>query len=502
MSQAVLERSRLLSGAAGAALAMGLMLGGTPAAAQGILADGNVVAGSAEISTIDATTTSVDVFSPTAVINWTPQVDNSGNALNFLRAGATAIFRAAQGENFAVLNRILPGPNNNIVVINGNVLSQVIGVTGAPVPGGFIAFYSPTGILVGENATFDVGSLLLSTLDMTNNDFEAFALQGALLPLNGAPGSTARIDIRPGAQINALPENAFFAVVAADIEMRGAARVNGSHAYVAGEVVNLRFSNGLFDISVPVGTAAGGEVLTLDGTIGGPSSTGAAGDNHLIYAVARASQDPISMLFRGNLGFDPAQTAGVINGEIILSANHNVSGRTVDGGSIRDGNAAIFNGNSALAGARADILIEDIAASSSLLAISAHSTRMRAIFANSSVAGNLQLIGREGAFLSATGGRNLAITGNALISASDLGVGGSSPPDPNAINADAGQASLLVSPGASATIGGDLLVSADALAGAETIAATAGTARAGLADITVQGGTLNVRGTASVSARA
>ena len=500
MSHAALKRSRLLVGCGSAALALGLLLGPAPAAAQGIQAEPAVVLGNAAIENTSPTDTVIEVRTPTVVIDWTPNEDQFGNALDFIRAGATATFINPQGPQMAVLNRILPSTNGNIAVIDGAVIGRITTAAGLT-PGGTIAFYSPTGLLIGGTATFDVGSLLLTTLDATNTGFQNFAEQGANLTLTGAQGSTARISIAPGAQITATPENAFFAVVAADVEMRGIARINGSHAYVAGEVVNLSFSNGLFDISVPVGTAAAGEVVTLDGTVGGPSSTGNLNDNHMIYAVARAAADPISMLFRGNLGFDPAQAAGVVNGEIILSANYNVSGRTVNGGTIADGANARFAGNAALTNVRADINIEDFTASSRLLAIGTHSVRAAAIAAASSVAGNLQLVGREQALLTAENGFGMTVAGEVLVDARAYGQVGSVLP-PNAIDAVAGIARIEALGGGTLTLNNRVFVTADAQAGANAVQLIAGRAQAGQALVGATGGTINIAGETTISARA
>lgn len=501
MNSPIRNRSRLMLGCGSAALALALALAPQGARAQGIDASGNVVFGSAEITNLSPTETLVDVFDPTVVIDWTPNENAAGDANDFIRTGALARFEGGSLTNFAVLNRILPSTNGNIVVIDGSVISRVLDPnSGGLVPGGFVAFYSPTGILIGNNAVFDVGSLMLTTLNVSNASFQNFAQDSGNMTLQGAQGSTARIQINPGAQITALAENSFFAVVAADVQMLGTARINGSHAYVAGEVVNLSFSNGLFNISVPVGTAASGTVMELDGNIGGPSSNG-PGDNHMIYAVAAAQNDPISMIFRGNLGFDPAQSAGVVNGEIILSANHNVFGRTVDNGFIGSGTQAVFNGNSATSDVRADILVEDFVASSTLLAIGTHRTRVAAVNAASSVAGNLLIVGRESAELAASNGQTFTVTGSVLVSAKDYGVVSSSLQSLDVINAQGGLAFIDVSGGATLNIAGSAEVSADAFAGADDLNRIAGTAQGGQARIDVTGGTLNIANSASISAR-
>lgn len=491
------NRSRLLLGCGSAALALALTFAPQRAAAQAINAEGNVIDGVAFFDNPGAGQTTIDVVTPTTVIDWQPFEDVNGDALTFLPAGNTVTFQSGQLANFAVLNRILPSTNNNIAVINGNVISQITQVSGAPMTGGTVAFYSPTGILIGSTATFDVGSLLLTTLDTTPESFANF-FNGGNLNLAAAPGSTARIQIDPGAQISALAENSFFAVVAADVEMLGTARINGSHAYVAGEVVNLSLSNGLFSISIPVGTAASGEVVTLNGDVGGPSSTG-VGDNHIIYAVARASADPISMLFSGNLGFDPAQSAGIVNGEIILAANYNVSGRNVDSGSITQGIDAVFRGTSATSDVRADITLEDFTARSSVLAIGTGQTIARG---NSSVAGNLLLVGRDVAAVEATGDDLFEVTGDVLIDARDYGVVSSSLQTLDAINATGGTARILSEAGATVRINGNALVTAEAFGGAEDISGIAGSSEGGTAEIVAAGGDVTITGLTNVRASA
>ena len=492
------KRSHLMLGCGSAALALALVLP-TRAEAQGILADGNVVFGAASIVDTGPTNTTVDLFTPTVVIDWSPNEDNNGDALDFIREDASALFRNFQTPNFAVLNRILPTANGNVVVINGTVLSRLFDPNGGSTPAGTVAFYSPTGILIGGTATFDVGSLLLTTLDIQPGDFEAFG-QGALATFIGAAGSTARIQINPGAQILATPENAYFAVVAADIEMLGTARINGSHAYVAGEVVNLGFSNGLFSILVPVGTSASGEVVTVNGNVGGPSSTG-SGDNHMVYGAARAGADPISMLFSGNLGFDPAQGASIVNGEIILSANYNVSGRSVNGDTISNGIAATFNGNSELSDVRADIFIDDFIASSSLLAIGTHRVQATSFDIASSVSGNLLLVGRQNAELIAQNGQGFTVTGDALVDSRDYGESDPNPQLLDAINAQGGSSLILAGVGSDVTISGSALVTADAFGGFDPVNLTAGRAIGGSAVVNAAGGNIGIAGAATIKAR-
>ena len=71
---------------------------------------------------------------PTVVIDWTPNEDANGDALDFIAAGSSAEFRNSQSPNFAVLNRILPSTNNNIMTINGSVISRFVDSSGIGTP--------------------------------------------------------------------------------------------------------------------------------------------------------------------------------------------------------------------------------------------------------------------------------------------------------------------------------------------------------------------------------
>ncbi|MEQ8772072.1 MAG: hypothetical protein RIC51_04450, partial [Erythrobacter sp.] len=501
-------RARLMLGCGGAALALSLALSPGKAQAQAFQATDSVVQGSATRTVTGANSETITVDTPTAVIDWTPQEDGAGDALDFLPTGATATFEnngsLNPGADFAVLNRILPSTNGNIVVMDGTVISRIVDLSNGSIEsGGTVAFYSPTGLLIGGNASFDVGNLILTTLEPDLATFDAFTTGGGTLQLFGEELSTARIRIEPGAQVTASSENSYFAVVAAGVEMFGTTDVNGSQAFVAGELVNLTFSNGLFDIEVPIGTALPGTVLEVNGDVGAPSSTG-IGDNHLIYGVARAAADPIRMLFSGNLGFDPAASAGVVNGEIILSANFDVFGRSVAGDSTDAPNPRFEQAIDPFGPPTpiADIQVEDFAASSSLLAIGTDIVDVSAQAAPSSVEGSLFVVGREAAQLTAANGQAFDISGDVLVSAANVGVVSSSLQDPTVINAVGGSALVEASGGAAINIAGNARVIARAIGGAEDTLFEAGTATGGSALVSANGGDITILGDTEVDATA
>lgn len=497
------NRSKLLLGCGSAALAMGLVAAPQAASAQAIQATENVSSGVAFRNFTGTGTETISVATPVAVIDWTPDEDAGGNALDFLPNGNTVTFQNdPSNPNFAVLNRILPSTNGNITVIDGQVISQIVDGNGLPLgPGGTIAFYSPTGLLIGPGAVFDVGNLILTTLDPDQASFADFATNGGQLQMFGQTGTTASIVISPGAQIFATAENSYFAVTAAEIQMYGLSDINGSTAFVAGEQVNLTVSNGLFDIQIPVGTAVTTPII-VDGFVGGPSSTGVTGDNHLIYAVAAAQTDPISMIFRGNLGFAPAAQAGIVNGEIILSANYEVSGRDVAGQNVQDSaSSSNFVGNLELTDVAGSIFVEDILSTSTIMAVANEEVQVTALNNASFIDGNLLMFGRNNAELTASNGQTFDIFGNVLVSADDIGTFDSNP-GPGSTDAVAGLAFIDAFNGGTMNILGDATVTATAIAGVDFSTLTSGSATGGGATIASTGGNLNIAGAATVHADA
>lgn len=260
----------------------------------------------------------IHVGSPTATINWSPnqQLNEAGN-IDFLPQGHVATFVGGSGAgNYTVLNRVVPD-GNFAIELNGEIYSYMFG---SESPGGNIWFYSPGGILVGSQAVIDVGSLLLTALDpgteWTTSD------SGFTASFFMAGETAGAINILDGARINALGEGSYVAMIAPRIEQGGNVQVNGSAGYAAAEQLTMTVNQGLFDISVDIGTDdANGIVHT--GTTGGPASSG-TGDNQRIAMVVVPKNQALTMLLSGNIGFDTATDVSVRNGEIVLSAGYNI----------------------------------------------------------------------------------------------------------------------------------------------------------------------------------
>lgn len=496
------NRSKLLLGCGSAALAMGLAATPQMVSAQAIQATENVTTGSANRVFTGTGTETIFVATDVAVIDWTPDEDGSGNALAFLPTNNVVTFRNdVNNSDFAVLNRILPSTNGNVTVFDGTVISQLFDTaTGGLIgPGGTVAFYSPTGIFIGANAVFDVGNLILTTLDPDQTSFADFAINGGQLQMFGQTGTTAQIIFAPGSQVIASAENSYFAVTAAEIQMFGSSNVNGSTAFIGGEQVNITVSNGLFDIQIPVGSSSPNPI-NIFGDVGGPSSTG-TGDNHVIYAVAAAQNDPISLLFSGNLGFDPAASAGIVNGEIILSANYEVSGRTAANATLNDGAGAQFFGFLETTDVAGSIFLEDFAATSSILAVANEEVQVTAFNGPSTIDGDLLMFGRNFSELTSSNGQNFLITGDVFVSADDRKIVGVDLVS-SQIDAAAGLAFIDAFDNGTMTIGGDVLVSSSAFAGLDTDAGLVGSATGGSATVASSGGTLNIAGSVDILADA
>ena len=78
-------------------------------------------------------------------------------------------------------------------------------------------------------------------------------------------------------------------------------------AYVAGEDLTLNFNQGLFDMSIDVGTGDANGIVHTGSTTGESNVT--SGDNHTIYMVAVPKNSAVEMLLSGTIGFDEAAYA-------------------------------------------------------------------------------------------------------------------------------------------------------------------------------------------------
>lgn len=348
------RRSSLMMSCAAGAIAM-VALHPTSATAQDGAFRGTVssTTGSVVRLTTSDTTETITVNSNTAVINWAPtDVEGFGN-VDFLPEGNVATFvNGASISDYTVLNRIIPVSAGRAVELNGTVISQI--QEGSAI-GGHVWFYAPGGLVIGSKAVFDVGGLLLSAADPISFSASSTGFTGSFA---AASESLAQVVVRPGAQINATPENSYVAIIAPHVVQQGTITVNGSAALVGAEAATMILDQGLFDIAVTVGTSSFSGV-SHTGTTTGPASSAAA-DVQKIYMVAVPKNQALTMILGGTAGFAPAVSADVENGAIVLSAGHSIddstdglvssfvpgtnAGLMIDGGNFTSDVRALANG--------------------------------------------------------------------------------------------------------------------------------------------------------------
>jgi filamentous hemagglutinin family protein len=289
------------------------------ARAQAFQGTPTTAAGSVTFDRASPGSETVTINSNTATINWAPTDTQGTGTITFLPAGNTATYQGGAGlADFTVLNRIVPTDATRGIQFDGSVFSKLAG--GAT--GGNVWFYSPGGIVVGANAVFDVGGLLLSSIDLPNGFTTSSTGFGAAF--SKTQTGAGSIQIKPGAQINA--RSSYVAMVAPRIEQGGNVQVNGSAAYAAADGLTMTMSQGLFDIEVPFGAGTSdANGIVHSGTTGGTANSSAA-DHHSIYMVAVNKNQALTMLLDGTIGFAPAATgASVENGQIVLSSGFSIN---------------------------------------------------------------------------------------------------------------------------------------------------------------------------------
>ncbi|HTD76694.1 MAG TPA: hypothetical protein VK898_03585, partial [Chloroflexota bacterium] len=273
-----LKRHKLLLSCATVAIATAA-LAPQRASAQAFQGAPTTTAGTATFSRSTPGVETVTVGTSTATINWAPSDTQGIGHVNFLPEGNIATYQGAPGvTDFTVLNRIVPTNAARAIELNGSVLSKLDG--GAT--GGNVWFYSAGGILVGSKAVFDVGGLLLTSVDLPSG-FSTTST-GFTAGFSKTQEGAGAIQIMAGATINA--RSSYVALIAPRIEQGGNVQVNGSAAYAAAEQVTMSFNDGQFDVEVPIdGGTSDPNGIVHTGTTGGPANA-AASDNHSIYMVA------------------------------------------------------------------------------------------------------------------------------------------------------------------------------------------------------------------------
>ena len=471
-----LARRRLLLGCALAALAA------APGRldAQAFNANPTTVSGSVTYNRTTPGVETVTINTPSAIIDWrlAPISPPLPATSTFLPAGNTATFQnGLVGQDFAVLNRIIP--NGTVIRMDGRVVSQLQTASGT-VRGGTVIFSSPNGLIIGRTAVFDVGNLTLTSLGLALDPGNEFIVGGRIRLGGGGQFPFSRIVTEAGAQINAPAEGSWVVFAAPGITHGGATIVNGSTAYVGAEAADLTINAGLFDIKITGGSRLADPIIH-SGRTGGPASSGAL-DNHVITMTAAPQNEAITMLLAGDVGYDPAVSASVENGTIVLSAGHDVAGRSISPfpAPAGDGTATIEipsgTWTSDVVGrARTDFLVGGTGST------------------GVTFRQDLSMAAYNRAEITASGGYVARVEGNVLVSAANL----TPVPTPPSLDVLGGTATILAGSGGRIEILGNAIVDASAL-GSTNGAGIAGDGSGGTASVISDKGTVDIGGDLSV----
>lgn len=361
-----------------------------------------------------STSGSIIVTGPTATVNWTP--DNTGTGtITFLADGSVANFYGP-GSDYTVLNRIVPTDPSRSILIDGTVNSYLGGTSGSGT-GGNIWFYSPGGIVIGANALFDVGGLLLTSLTIANT----WENDPTSLTFTRGPNDGGAIIIDPSAPNKGINASNYIAIVAPRIEQHGDIRTGGTAALIAGDAVTLTMSDGLFNIQVTSGTD------DLNGIIHTGSTTGTVtGDR--IYMVAVPKTQALNMLLSGDIGFDANTVTQTLTGEIILSAGHSINDL---GPNIVPTNVSTSNGSITIGGIQGAATFKSDVAALATGAINVTASEGNISFAGDAFLSSLRAPGLGSVTIVANDdnegqvAHSVSVGGDLLMSAQDSGTGSS-----------------------------------------------------------------------------
>lgn len=257
-----------------------------------------------------------------------PVISSGNGELNVgLRSRSTVIdwkgFNIPEGQRANFTNESLL--SGNVAVLNRDISGNTSQLLGALNAGRDVAVwvYNPNGIMVGANAAFNTGSLVLTTLNPDVNDFLS---SGNSYRLQGAANSTTGITVMNGARITVSGERMGLVMVAPQIDAAGTFVSAGNTAFVTATDVTLRYrDDSILSVTLNKGTSVPGRSQYVRGSVQGTDA---------LFALA--SQDNVTDAL---LQVDASVTAasGGTRG-IILSAGKSPSGlRGIDiGGTAAD----------------------------------------------------------------------------------------------------------------------------------------------------------------------
>ncbi len=196
---------------------------------------GGVVAGGSVSSILSADRLTITQGSNRAIIDWQSFNIGGGKTVEFVQPGAHA----------AVLNRVSAGTG----------LSEIHGSLQA---NGMVLLMNPNGVLFGQGATINVGSLIATTGTVDPIRFMD-ELNAGFVAISGATGR-----VRNRGQISAAGAG-LVALVAPSVRNDGQITATGGRIALAGsDRATVSLNGGLFEFALPAG-AAGTEVANVAG---------------------------------------------------------------------------------------------------------------------------------------------------------------------------------------------------------------------------------------------
>ncbi|MEI6732758.1 MAG: YDG domain-containing protein, partial [Comamonadaceae bacterium] len=183
------------------------------------------------------------------VVSGLASVTQSGNAMT-VRQGSDKLVANWSTFNIgkdASVQFVQPGSSSVALNrISDNSASQIFGSLSA---NGQVFLLNPSGIVFGPTARVDVGSLVASTLDLSNENFLSGSYQFARNGFAGSVVNQGVIQASGGA-------GSVVAFIAPQVSNSGSITASGGNvALAAGDKVNLDFSgNGLIKVQVDQGT--------------------------------------------------------------------------------------------------------------------------------------------------------------------------------------------------------------------------------------------------------
>ncbi|MGV2292737.1 filamentous hemagglutinin N-terminal domain-containing protein [Trinickia sp. YCB016] len=197
--------------------------------------EGTIASGDGTINKNGATTT-VNQTSDKLIINWDNMNVQKGDTLNFTQKNAAS----------AVLNRINSASATNILgALNAN---------------GRVFIVNPNGVMIGNGAKINVGSLIASSLNISDDDFKAGRLN-----FKGGVG-----DVVNEGEINAKESIALIGSGA--VQSSGTINSQGNVVLAAGDAITLQFANSGLQAQVTEGSLQAlvdnrGIITTKDGDV-------------------------------------------------------------------------------------------------------------------------------------------------------------------------------------------------------------------------------------------